>query len=145
MYLQPLIPPKRFDVLPPDWGIMLRRSRRVQIVLLIRNSNSNRNNSIYNRNSNDICKATSYAHLQGGPPHKPTFAVVKLEPTEVESPWFKAQRADAEAQAERNRALEAAAAADPAREGMTLVENEVGKIYGREFCCARRADEQIDT
>ena len=27
-----MIPPKRFDVFPPDWG-MLRRSRRVQIFL----------------------------------------------------------------------------------------------------------------
>ena len=26
LYLQPLIPPKRFDISPPDWG-MLRRSR----------------------------------------------------------------------------------------------------------------------
>ena len=31
LYLQPIIPPnKRFDIFPPDWG-MLRRSRRVQI------------------------------------------------------------------------------------------------------------------
>ena len=30
LYLQPMIPPKRFDIFPPDWG-MLRRSRRVQI------------------------------------------------------------------------------------------------------------------
>ena len=30
LYLQPLIPSKRFDIFfPPDWG-MLRRSRRVQ-------------------------------------------------------------------------------------------------------------------
>ena len=28
-----LIPPKRFDIFPPDWG-MLRRSRRVLIFLL---------------------------------------------------------------------------------------------------------------
>ena len=28
--LKPMIRPKRFDILPPDWG-MLRRSRRVQI------------------------------------------------------------------------------------------------------------------
>ena len=28
--LQPMIPPKRFDIFPPDWG-MLRRSRRVLI------------------------------------------------------------------------------------------------------------------
>ena len=27
-----MIPPKRFDIFPPDWG-MLRRSRRVQICL----------------------------------------------------------------------------------------------------------------
>ena len=33
-YLQPMIPPKRFDIFPPDWG-MLRRSRRVQIVLFL--------------------------------------------------------------------------------------------------------------
>ena len=26
LYLQPLIPPKRFDISPPDWG-MLRRSK----------------------------------------------------------------------------------------------------------------------
>ena len=32
LYLQPMIPPKRFDILPPDWG-MLRRSRRVLIFL----------------------------------------------------------------------------------------------------------------
>ena len=33
LYLQPLIPPKRFDIFfPPDWG-MLRRSRRVLIFL----------------------------------------------------------------------------------------------------------------
>ena len=25
LYLQPMIPPKRFDIFPPDWG-MLRRS-----------------------------------------------------------------------------------------------------------------------
>ena len=30
--LQPMIPPKRFDIFPPDWG-MLRRSRRIQIFL----------------------------------------------------------------------------------------------------------------
>ena len=30
--LQPMIPPKRFDISPPDWG-MLRRSRCVQIFL----------------------------------------------------------------------------------------------------------------
>ena len=31
--LQPMIPPyKRFDIFPPDWG-MLRRSRRVQMFL----------------------------------------------------------------------------------------------------------------
>ena len=30
--LQPMIPSKRFDIFPPDWG-MLRRSRRVQIFL----------------------------------------------------------------------------------------------------------------
>ena len=30
--LQPMIPPKRFDISPPDWG-MLRRSRRAQIFL----------------------------------------------------------------------------------------------------------------
>ena len=29
-YLQPMIPPKRFDIFPPDWG-MLRRSRCVHI------------------------------------------------------------------------------------------------------------------
>ena len=33
MSLQPIIPPKRFDIFPPDWG-MLRRSRCVQIFLL---------------------------------------------------------------------------------------------------------------
>ena len=27
-----MIPPKRFDISPPDWGI-LRRSRRIQIIL----------------------------------------------------------------------------------------------------------------
>ena len=30
--LQPMIPPKRFDMFPPDWG-MLRRSRCVQVFL----------------------------------------------------------------------------------------------------------------
>ena len=30
--LQSIITPKRFDIFPPDWG-MLRRSRRVQIFL----------------------------------------------------------------------------------------------------------------
>ena len=30
--LQPLIPPKRFDIFPPDWGV-LRRSRCVHIFL----------------------------------------------------------------------------------------------------------------
>ena len=30
--LQPMIPPKRFDNFPPDWG-MLRRSRCVQVFL----------------------------------------------------------------------------------------------------------------
>ena len=30
--LQPMIPPKRFDIFPPDWG-MLRRSRCVQSFL----------------------------------------------------------------------------------------------------------------
>ena len=28
LYLQPMVPPKRFDTFPPDWGL-LRRSRRV--------------------------------------------------------------------------------------------------------------------
>ena len=32
LYLQPMIPPKRFDILPPDWG-MISRSRCVQIFL----------------------------------------------------------------------------------------------------------------
>ena len=32
MPLQPMISPKRFDIFPPDWG-MLRRSRRVQTFL----------------------------------------------------------------------------------------------------------------
>ena len=40
--LQPMIPPKRFDIFPPDWG-MLRRSRCFQIFLEIQ------------------CKADSYA------------------------------------------------------------------------------------
>ena len=31
--LQPMMSPKRFDIFPPDWG-MLRRSRCVQIFLL---------------------------------------------------------------------------------------------------------------
>ena len=30
--LQPMIQPKRFDIFPPDWG-MLRRSRRVHIYI----------------------------------------------------------------------------------------------------------------
>ena len=30
LYLQPMIPPKHFDISPPDWG-MLRRSRSVKI------------------------------------------------------------------------------------------------------------------
>ena len=30
LYLQPMIPPKRFDIFPPDWGI-LERSTCVQI------------------------------------------------------------------------------------------------------------------
>ena len=33
LYLQPMIPPKRFDIFPPDWW-MLSRSRCVQIFLL---------------------------------------------------------------------------------------------------------------
>ena len=32
LYLQPMIPPKRFDIFYLDWG-MLRRSRRVQLFL----------------------------------------------------------------------------------------------------------------
>ena len=36
LYLQPLIPPKRFDISPPDWG-MLRRSRCVLIFLSLNN------------------------------------------------------------------------------------------------------------
>ena len=32
LYLQPMIPPKRFNIFPPDWG-MFRRFRRVQIYL----------------------------------------------------------------------------------------------------------------
>ena len=32
LYLQSMIPPKRFDIFPPDWW-MLRRSRCVQIFL----------------------------------------------------------------------------------------------------------------
>ena len=34
LYLQPMIPPKRFDIFPPDWG-MFRRSRCVQIYIYI--------------------------------------------------------------------------------------------------------------
>ena len=34
LYFQPMIPPKRFDIFPPDWG-MFRKSRRVLIFLLI--------------------------------------------------------------------------------------------------------------
>ena len=33
LYKQSMIPPKRFDIFPLDWG-MLRRSRRVLIFLL---------------------------------------------------------------------------------------------------------------
>ena len=33
LYLQPMIPPKRFDIFPPGWGT-LRRSRRVQIFFI---------------------------------------------------------------------------------------------------------------
>ena len=45
LYLQPMIPPiKRFDIFPPDWG-MLRRSRRVQIFL----STERRNHILSNR------------------------------------------------------------------------------------------------
>ena len=33
LYLQPMVPPKRVDICPPDWG-MLRRPRCVQIFLL---------------------------------------------------------------------------------------------------------------
>ena len=29
--LQPMIPPKRFDIFPPDWGMLRRSSRCVQI------------------------------------------------------------------------------------------------------------------
>ena len=32
LYLYPMIPPKRFDIFPPGWG-MLRRSRCVQFFL----------------------------------------------------------------------------------------------------------------
>ena len=32
LFLQPMIPPKRFDIFPPDWG-MLRRSRCAHIFL----------------------------------------------------------------------------------------------------------------
>ena len=32
LYLQPMIPPKRFDISPPAWG-MFRRSRHVLIFL----------------------------------------------------------------------------------------------------------------
>ena len=32
LYLQPIIPPKHFDIFPPDWGT-IRRSRRVLIFL----------------------------------------------------------------------------------------------------------------
>ena len=32
LYFQLLIPPKRFDIFPPDWG-MLRRARCIQIFL----------------------------------------------------------------------------------------------------------------
>ena len=32
LYFQLLIPPKRFDIFPPDWGT-LRRSRCIQILL----------------------------------------------------------------------------------------------------------------
>ena len=32
LYLQPMIPPKRFDIFPLDWG-MFRRSRCVLILL----------------------------------------------------------------------------------------------------------------
>ena len=33
LYLQPMIPPKRFDIFPPDWGMLKRsiNSRCVQI------------------------------------------------------------------------------------------------------------------
>ena len=31
--LQPMIPPKRFDIFFPDWGRMLRKSRCVQMFL----------------------------------------------------------------------------------------------------------------
>ena len=27
LYLQPMIPPKRFDILPPDWGMLSRSVR----------------------------------------------------------------------------------------------------------------------
>ena len=46
LYLQPMIPPNRSDIFPPDWG-MLRRSKRVQIFLL--NSNRWHHLSFYNQ------------------------------------------------------------------------------------------------
>ena len=30
LYLQPMIPPKRFDIFSRDWGVLLRRSSCVQ-------------------------------------------------------------------------------------------------------------------
>ena len=44
LYLQPMIPPKRFDIFSLDWG-MLRRCRCVQIFLLTNSTNSYSSNS----------------------------------------------------------------------------------------------------
>ena len=41
LHLQPMVPPKRFDISPPAWG-MLRRSRCVQIFLQIQYTSSAR-------------------------------------------------------------------------------------------------------
>ena len=65
-----------------------------------------------------------------------TVAFVKSEEVEVKGWRDKAERAVRETQAERNRAMEAAVAADPAREGMILMEHEVGTIQRVLLCKA---------
>ena len=70
IYLQPFVPPKRFDIFfPPDWG-MLRSSRRVPIFLEIQlYCTGNRTTTICSKLAQLILrKRHNYADSQAHPP-----------------------------------------------------------------------------
>ncbi|CAM9207281.1 unnamed protein product, partial [Ascophyllum nodosum] len=64
LYLQPMIPPKCFDIFPPDWG-MLRRSRRVLLFLQTHKNPNLINIPTYTPEIQEIHTDTQHTHTAG--------------------------------------------------------------------------------